>query len=76
MYIIFNMKEELSEIALNLDEGAITDKKAETLLMSLFGIDNQRELLLSFYLYNMGHNNARTNRKRAESVVDAYLKRY
>jgi hypothetical protein len=69
------MKTELSKISQDLEQSTITEQEARALLLGLLGVSNQREQLLSFYLYNIGHKNAQYNRKHAESVVDAYLKR-
>lgn len=69
------MKTELGKIAKDLEQGTIAEDKARSLLCDLLGVSNQRELLLSFYLYDMGYKNAQYNRSHAESVVDAYLKK-
>jgi len=69
------MKKELSKISQDLEQGTITENEARTLLLGLLGVSNQRELLLSFCLYNMGYKNANSNRSHAESVVDAYLRK-
>ena len=44
-------KIKLLEIAHALDLGSIDDKKARTLLLSLLGVSNRRELLLAYHRY-------------------------
>ncbi len=43
--------------------------------LHIHSVSNQREQLLSFYLYTMGYKNAQYNRSHAESVVDTYLRK-